>query len=96
MYNLRISGYIHPDKLDEFEQTAGSYFVKMRKQCKELTFSKDMIHTDLYHFHCSWLNKDSYDLFLSSEDYKIIGGSFRVLGNIISIKHGEEVEDNND
>ena len=89
MYFIRISGYIPPEKVNEFKMTADSCFVRWKNLCADLTFSKDMIHNDLCHYQSTWNDKDSYLDFISSEDYKVLLGCFRVLGSISKITRGE-------
>lgn len=89
MYYIRISGYIPPDKVNEFKMTADSCFASWRQRCVDLHFSKDMIYNDLCHYQSTWDDVDSYLDFMRSEDYKVLQGCFRVLGSLNKISHGE-------
>lgn len=89
MYLIRISGYIPPEKVNEFKMTADLSFARWKHLCTDLTFSKDLIYNDLCHYQSTWTNKDNYLDFIRSEDYKVLIGCFRVLGNITKITRGE-------
>ena len=69
--------------------TADSSFAKWKHLCMDLTFSKDLIYNDLCHYQSTWTDKDNYLDFIKSEDYKVLKGCFRVLGNITKITRGE-------
>ena len=71
--------------------TADSCFARWKNQCSELSFSKDMIYRDLCHYQSIWTDKDNYLDFIRSEDYKLLIGCFRVLGNITRITRGEMI-----
>jgi len=89
MYLIRISGYIPPEKVNEFKMTADSSFARWKHLTTDLTFSKDLIYNDLCHYQSTWTNRDNYLDFIRSEDYKLLIGCFRVLGNITKITRGE-------
>jgi hypothetical protein len=89
MYLIRISGYIPPEKVNEFRISADSSFARWKNLCTDLTFSKDLIYKDLCHYQSTWTDKDNYLDFIRSEDYKVLIGCFRVLGNITKITRGE-------
>ena len=93
MYFIKISGYIPPEKVNEFKITADSCFASWKQRCTELNFSQDMIYTDLCHYQSIWENHNSYQEFLKSGDYKILEGCFRVLGSISKITHGEMISE---
>jgi hypothetical protein len=89
MYLIRISGYIPPEKVNEFKMTADSSFARWKHLCTDLIFSKDLIYNDLCHYQSTWTDRDNYLDFIRSEDYKVLIGCFRVLGNITKITRGE-------
>jgi hypothetical protein len=93
MYYIKISGYIPPEKVNEFKITADSCFANWKQRCIDLNFSKDLIYNDLCHYQSTWNTKDSYKEFMKSEDYKVLEGCFRVLGSINKITHGEMISE---
>ena len=93
MYYIKISGYIPPEKVNEFKLTADSCFANWKQRSNELCFSKDLIYSDLCHYNSSWNDKQSYIDFMRSEDYKVLEGCFRVLGTINKISHGEMISE---
>jgi len=89
MFLIRISGYIPPEKVNEFKMTADLCFARWKHLCIDLNFSKDLIYNDLCHYQSTWKDQNNYLDFLGSEDYKVLIGCFRVLGNITKITRGE-------
>ena len=89
MFLIRISGYIPPEKVVEFKMTADSCFARWKHLCIDLNFSKDLIYNDLCHYQSTWKDQNNYLDFLGSEDYKVLIGCFRALGNITKITRGE-------
>ena len=93
MYYIRISGYIPPEKVNEFKITADSCFASWKQRSEDLNFSKDLIYSDLCHYQSTWKDLDTYLDFLKSEDFKILQGCFRVLGSLSKVSHGEMIAD---
>ena len=89
MYYLCISGYIPPEKVNEFKITADTCFANWKQRCIDLYFSKDLIYSDMCHYQSTWKDRESYQDFLESQDYEVLKGCFRVLGTLKKISHGE-------
>ena len=80
MYSVNISGYIPEQKLKEFKQHMRLLVGQQNSDVVSFSVMQDMINEDLYLVKVQFIDKESMFLFLKSEEYAMISGSFRTLG----------------
>lgn len=80
MYTLKIKGTVPKNKKIEFKQSL-SYLVKQLPQkWYRSHISNDIIQDDIYYFDSKWKSKEELEEFMGSNNYKILIGTFKVLG----------------
>lgn len=80
MFSINVAGYIPQQKSKEFKQHMRQLIVQHSDVDMKFSVLQDLINEDLYHVKVSFEDKQSMFLFLKSENYAMISGSFRVLG----------------
>ena len=80
MYSINVTGYISQQKSKEFKQHMRQLVGQQDEETIEFSVLHDMINEDLYHVKVSFSDKERMFLFMKSENYAMISGSFRVLG----------------
>ena len=89
MYLLKISGYIPERKVLELRQSYQELFGKQPRECLGFSLSQDLINSTLFHFFSLWPDEESMEDFKKSSDFKMLIGSFKVLGFIDHCYSGE-------
>lgn len=80
MYSVNISGYIPAQKSKEFKQHMKQLIGQQSSELVNLSVLQDMMNEDLYQVKVLFNDKESMFLFIKSEEYAMISGSFRALG----------------
>jgi hypothetical protein len=91
MHIIRLSGHIKSHKSREFEQNVRQIFGNLSTECMDYSISQETNDKGLYHIQLCWKYKDQRDRFMHSQDYKLLIGSFNVLG-ILNKKYIGEYE----
>jgi len=80
MHIIRLSGHIRDNKIWEFKQNVRQIFGQLSPDCADYSVSVDLNDKGLYHIQLGWDDPDNRDAFLNSENYKLLLGSYNVLG----------------
>lgn len=77
---LKVSGYIHPSKHHEFEQTINFVFDRLPYTCLERSLTIDISDSTHYHLFSLWQSESSMLKFKASHEFKFLKGAFQTLG----------------
>ena len=80
MFSINVTGYIPQQKSKEFRQHMRQLTVQHNDVDMKFSVLQDLINEDLYQVKVSFSDKESMFMFMKSENYAMISGSFRVLG----------------
>ena len=80
MYSIEISGYIPQAKSKEFKQHVRLLASQLNDGTTEMSVLQNMINEDLFEVKVTLKDKESMILFMKSDQYASISGSFRTLG----------------
>ena len=80
IYFLKISGYVNAGKLKEFKQTVQYIINTMPTGRSEQNLALDVYDLGLYHFYSQWYSEDALRTFKASNDYEVLIGAFKALG----------------
>jgi hypothetical protein len=81
MYLLKIKGVVSKNKKIEFNQSLSFLIKQFPPKWHKVHIANDIIHQDTYYFDSVWESKTELDEFLTNENYKVLLGAFKVLGN---------------
>lgn len=80
MYSIDLSGYIPQTKWKEFKQHMRQLSSQQNDEVFKLSVSQNMVNEDLFEVKINFKDKESMILFMKSDQYASISGSFRTLG----------------
>ena len=97
MYLLRVKGIISLNKKREFDQSLRLLVEQFPPKWHAVYVANDIIQQDVYYFDSVWESKEELNEFMDDQNYKVLMGAFKVLGDhfdrtISEIKHIEEVK----
>ena len=80
MYSIDLSGYIPQTKWKEFKQHMRQLSSQQNDDAFTISVLQNMVNEDLFEVKVTFKDKESMMLFMKSDDYALISGSFRALG----------------
>ncbi len=92
LYFLEISGLISTGKHHEFQQTVKFIFNHLSSACVRHNLSLDVETPNLYHIYCLWQSQNSLLAFTTSNEFQLLKGAFKTLGEYQDSLLGKETE----
>lgn len=92
MYSIILKGYIPVQKVKEFRQHMKQMSGMPENQIFQLDVFEDIFHEDLYQVKMTFEDKKEMFVYMKSENYTMISGSFKALG-ILRDQHIETFSD---
>lgn len=89
---LEISGLINTGKHREFQQTVKFVFNHLSSDCIRHNLALDVETPNLYHIYCLWQSQDALIAFTSSNEFQLLKGAFKTLGEYQQNISGKETE----
>lgn len=89
---IEISGWINTGKHHEFQQTVKFIFNHLSSSCLRHNLALDVETPNLYHIYCLWQSHDSLTAFTSSNEFQLLKGAFKTLGEYQDTVSGKEAE----
>jgi len=95
MYSIILSGLIPFQKVKEFRQHMKQMSVRPENQNFQMDVFQDILYEDLFWVKMTFEDKKEMYLYMKSENYTMISGSFKALG-ILRDQHIETFSDLNE
>ena len=92
MYSIILSGLIPVQKVKEFRQHMKQMSVRPENQNFQMDVFQDILYEDLFWVKMTFEDKKEMYLYMKSENYTMISGSFKALG-ILRDQHIETFSD---
>lgn len=83
MYSIILTGYIPFQKVKEFKQHMKQIAGRPENEHFLLNVFQDILHDDLFRVKLTFNDKQDMFLYMRSENYSLISGSFKALGLLL-------------